>query len=130
MGTRWFTVLILVLASGLLVSGADNDCSFLQNPDEFLTNIQRMHSMRSDLTAHLATYVYEAQPDTYKYTADPASIPHKNFIDDYIFTKMASAGIQSAPLASDAEFLRRVTLDLTGRIPSAADVDAFVADTN
>jgi hypothetical protein len=38
---------------------------------------------------------------------------------------MASAGIQSAPITTDAEFLRRVTLDLTGRVPSASDVDPF-----
>ena len=41
-----------------------------------------------------------------------------------------AAGIKSAPIASDGEFLRRVTLDLTGRIPSVADLDAFTADTN
>lgn len=35
----------------------------------------------------------------------------------------------AAPLAPDAEFLRRVTLDLTGTIPSAADARAFLADT-
>src|SRR5262249_55717795 len=46
------------------------------------------------------------------------------------FGRMADAQIQPAPLASDAEYLRRVTLDLTGRIPSAADVEAFLADTN
>src|SRR5207237_4278195 len=43
---------------------------------------------------------------------------------------MAAASIQSAPIASDVEFLRRVTLDLTGRIPSGADVVTFMADTN
>jgi hypothetical protein len=43
---------------------------------------------------------------------------------------MSAANIRSAPLASDAEFLRRVTLDLTGRIPSATDVTNFLADTS
>src|SRR5262249_38721213 len=35
----------------------------------------------------------------------------------------------AAPLASDEEFLRRVTLDLTGTIPTAAQARAFLADT-
>ncbi|MEO6323789.1 MAG: DUF1549 domain-containing protein [Thermoanaerobaculia bacterium] len=51
-----------------------------------------------------------------------------NFIDDEILGKMAADGVPSAPLATDAEFLRRVTLDLTGRIPDAATVTSFLAD--
>ncbi|HKI37804.1 MAG TPA: DUF1549 domain-containing protein [Gemmataceae bacterium] len=35
----------------------------------------------------------------------------------------------AAPLAADAEFLRRITLDLTGTIPTAADTRAFLKDT-
>lgn len=130
MRTRWFTVLILTLAPGLLVSGAGKDCSFLKNPDEFMVNQERIHTMRSDITAYLSRYVFASMADTPTATVNAASIPRKNFIDDSIFTRMASANIQSAPLASDAEFLRRVTLDLTGRIPSGADAEAFIADTN
>lgn len=37
-------------------------------------------------------------------------------------------GTPTAAIAGDAEFLRRVTLDLTGMIPSAADARAFFND--
>src|SRR2546425_10101213 len=37
-----------------------------------------------------------------------------NFIDDYIFAKMVNDGVESAPLAYDAEIVRRLALDLTG----------------
>ncbi|MFQ5730415.1 MAG: DUF1549 domain-containing protein [Planctomycetaceae bacterium] len=40
-----------------------------------------------------------------------------------------AAGPVAAP-ATDAEFLRRTFLDLTGRIPSAAEARAFLADTS
>lgn len=36
--------------------------------------------------------------------------------------------LEPAPVADDATFLRRVTLDLTGRIPTAEQVDAFEHD--
>ncbi len=54
----------------------------------------------------------------------------RNFIDDHIFGKMDRDGIKPAPPASDSEFLRRITLDLTGRIPSPEEIRAFLADTD
>jgi hypothetical protein len=53
-----------------------------------------------------------------------------NFIDGFLFTKMANDVVRPAPPASDAEFLRRVTLDLCGRLPTVQEVEEFLADAN
>lgn len=59
-----------------------------------------------------------------------AKIPRRSFIDDYIFGKMERDGVEPAPLATDAEFFRRIHLDLTGRLPEPEDVRGFLADTD
>jgi hypothetical protein len=50
-------------------------------------------------------------------------------IDKYIFQALAQAGVDPAPATTDAEFIRRVTLDLTGRIPTPARFNQFINDT-
>jgi len=54
------------------------------------------------------------------------TLPRTNFIDDHIFGKMATDGVEPAPLATDAEILRRLSLDLTGRIPASEQVVSFL----
>lgn len=49
-------------------------------------------------------------------------------IDGHIAARWKVENVEPAPLADDAEFLRRVSLDLTGRIPVARDVYEFLAD--
>ncbi|HZO57439.1 MAG TPA: DUF1549 domain-containing protein, partial [Bryobacteraceae bacterium] len=44
--------------------------------------------------------------------------------------KMERDGVRPSALASDHEFLRRVTLDLTGRIPSTDEVKQFTASAD
>src|SRR5262249_31936916 len=51
-------------------------------------------------------------------------------IDSYIFADFQANSITPAPKTTDWEFIRRVTLDLTGRIPSPDRVLVFVADTS
>ena len=53
-----------------------------------------------------------------------------NLIDKYIFAALQSNGVTPAAKTDDYEFIRRVTLDLTGRIPTAARVTQFVADAS
>jgi hypothetical protein len=49
-------------------------------------------------------------------------------IDKHIAAKWQAHKVKPAPLSSDAEFFRRVNLDLVGRIPALTDVRDFLDD--
>jgi hypothetical protein len=63
-------------------------------------------------------------------SSQAATVRRVNFIDHEIFGKMQRDAIPHAPLSTDAEFFRRVHLDLTGRIPSASAVQAFLVNND
>jgi Protein of unknown function (DUF1549)/Protein of unknown function (DUF1553) len=51
-------------------------------------------------------------------------------IDSYIQADFTAHNITPAPITTDWEFIRRVTLDLTGRIPAPDRVLSFVGDSS
>lgn len=55
--------------------------------------------------------------------------PEANFIDRLVWDKLQRLGIAPSGLASDAVFLRRVSLDLIGTLPTAAEARKFLTDT-
>ena len=54
----------------------------------------------------------------------------ENFVDDYVCEKLNQLGIQAARQTDDASFFRRLTLDLTGRLPKPGNVQSFLADND
>lgn len=71
-----------------------------------------------------------SQGRTQAFTTAATGSTSTNLIDQYIFAALQSGGITPAAKTDDYEFIRRVSLDLTGRIPTATRVSQFVADTN
>jgi hypothetical protein len=56
-------------------------------------------------------------------------LPQNNFIDGQVYAKLRKLNELPSPPASDADFLRRVYLDVIGTLPTAAETRAFLNDT-
>lgn len=56
--------------------------------------------------------------------------PAKNFVDEHVFSNLKELGIPSSPVCDDAIFLRRVMLDIGGRLPTAEEAAAFLASSD
>ena len=51
-------------------------------------------------------------------------------IDSEIRSRWEELGLQPSAKADDAEWLRRISLDLLGRVPAVAEAESFLADTS
>ena len=56
--------------------------------------------------------------------------PVRGFIDELVFAKLRELGMPPSAVADDATFIRRVTLDMTGRLPDPQRVREFLADAS
>jgi hypothetical protein len=106
------------------------NCTYLQNPSEFQYSALKHWRDISERTDGVDNALQIAGRLTAATADRPAPTPRKNFIDEYIFGRMERDGITPAPPSDDQTFLKRVFLDLTGRIPSPDQVRAFAYDTN
>ncbi|WP_442505338.1 DUF1549 domain-containing protein [Novipirellula sp. SH528] len=55
-----------------------------------------------------------------------ASLERNGFIDELVYEKLQNLGIEPSPVVDDHVFLRRVSLDLIGRLPTVEEARAFL----
>jgi hypothetical protein len=57
-------------------------------------------------------------------------VVENNYIDIHVNNKLKKLRIQPSPVCGDEEFLRRVTVDVTGTLPTFDEYERFMKDTS
>ncbi len=122
---------------------AHAECTFFgPQREHFLPHDQNGHAL-SDVTAKVtamlgtssvahavtASAMPTAPGGTRTFGTGNTSTTSTNLIDTFIWQAFQANGVTPAAQTNDYEFVRRVYLDLTGRIPSSDQVLSFVGDT-
>jgi hypothetical protein len=61
---------------------------------------------------------------------DHSKVARVNFVDDHVLRTLEELRLPVSPAANESAWLRRVSLDLSGRLPSPEEVTQFLADSS
>jgi hypothetical protein len=108
----WLALIVAFLGSGLVprISSA---------ADKTAKKIEKLPAPPVPASALLTPEAWQETPLT---TATAEEI------DRLILAQLKAQKIAPTPLTTDEQFVRRLSLDLTGRLPSPAEIEAFVRD--
>ena len=56
--------------------------------------------------------------------------PARNFVDELVFANLKEIGVPPSQVCDDSTFLRRVTLDIAGRLPTEEDIAKFLSSND
>lgn len=118
--------------SGDVTHLANYESSDGDRADVDATGLVRTSKIPGDVAVMIR---YQGQVAVYRATVPQgASVedlpPPNNFVDELVFAKLRELGVPPSPTCDDATFLRRVTLDIAGRLPTPDETLAFLADAS
>lgn len=131
-----------LLVKARFTDGSESDittfCEFRTNDDAVaeVSNLGQVASLRPGSTAIVVSYrgnviavpilIPMQLPAGFTYVK-PAEV---NYVDREVFARLKKLNMVPSDLSGDEEFLRRVTIDTIGQLPSPEDIRAFVKDTS
>lgn len=113
-------------------------CEYRTNNDAIadVSHLGEVKALRPGDTAIIVAYRGNVSPVRALVPTVPAAgfkypdLPEVNYVDGAVFAKLRRLNIVPSDLAGDAEFLRRVTLDTIGCLPTPDEARAFLADNS
>jgi len=113
------------VTQGALYEPNDKD---MARADE--TGLIKLYNQPGDVAVMVR---YQAKVTTFRATiplgAPIESLPPaRNFVDTLVFEKLKVVGMPPSAVCDDATFIRRVTIDVAGRLPTPEELQRFLAD--
>ena len=109
--------------------GAPDNCSYQRDPQSFLD--QERRAIR-DINERTLAFAAKggARMAARSRNAAVGDLPRRNFIDEEILGRLEREQIPVAALTTDKEFIRRIYLDLAGRLPTPDEYRRFMEETS
>ena len=110
------------------------ELALFESNDEALAEVSEQGLVKAnDVPGKLSVMVrYQGKVSVYNGSiplgVEVVDLPQPNsFIDEFVFANLQAIGVPPSPTCDDATFLRRVTLDIAGRLPTASEAQELFA---